>query len=292
MPDNPARFYTRLPEGAVRCDLCPRRCVITPGGAGWCRMRCNAAGELHALSYARPAAVAIDPIEKKPLMNFLPGTRTLSLGAFGCNLECCFCQNSSLSHGTYNANGDWRILTPRETVSLAAANDCPSISLTYNEPTLWIEYAMDIAKLARASGLRTVLVTNGFIEPEPARALYPLVDAANIDVKGFSEEFYESMCGGSLAPVRTACEIFKNEAGGHLELTNLVIPGRNDSPEQQEAYLDWVEAALGTDTPLHFNAYFPAYHYRQSPRTPATLLHALRDRALERGFRNVRLGNI
>lgn len=232
MPDNPARFYTRLPEGAVRCDLCPRRCVITPGGAGWCRMRCNAAGELHALSYARPAAVAIDPIEKKPLMNFLPGTRTLSLGAFGCNLDCCFCQNSSLSHGTYNANGDWRILTPRETVSLAAANDCPSISLTYNEPTLWIEYAMDIAKLARASGLRTVLVTNGFIEPEPARALYPLVDAANIDVKGFSEEFYESMCGGSLAPVRTACEIFKNEAGGHLELTNLVIPGRNDSPEQ------------------------------------------------------------
>lgn len=129
MPDNPARFYTRLPEGAVRCDLCPRRCVITPGGAGWCRMRCNAAGELHALSYARPAAVAIDPIEKKPLMNFLPGTRTLSLGAFGCNLDCCFCQNSSLSHGTYNANGDWRILTPRETVSLAAANDCPSISL-------------------------------------------------------------------------------------------------------------------------------------------------------------------
>lgn len=136
-------------------------------------MRCNAAGELHALSYARPAAVAIDPIEKKPLMNFLPGTRTLSLGAFGCNLDCCFCQNSSLSRGTYNANGDWRILTPREAVSLAAANDCPSISLTYNEPTLWIEYAMDIAKLARASGLRTVLVTNGFIEPEPARALYP-----------------------------------------------------------------------------------------------------------------------
>ena len=292
MSSNPARFYTRLPEGAVRCDLCPRHCVIGRGGCGWCKTRCNEKGELLTLAYARPAAVAIDPIEKKPLMNFLPGTQTLSFGAFGCNLDCCFCQNSSLSRGIYNASGDWRVVTPAEAVSLALANECPSISLTYNEPTIWIEYAMDIAKIARPAGVKIVLVTNGFIDPEAARELYPLADAANIDVKGFSEEFYESMCGGSLAPAKTACEIFKKEAGGHLELTNLVIPGKNDSPAMIEAYLDWVESALGLDTPLHFNAYFPAYHYRQSPRTPASLLRRIGDRARERGFEFVQLGNI
>ena len=255
MSSNPARFYVSLPAGAVRCDLCPRHCVIGRGGSGWCKARCNEEGELLTLAYARPAAVAIDPIEKKPLMNFLPGTQTLSFGAFGCNLDCCFCQNSSLSHGVYNASGDWRVV-------------------------------------ARPAGVKTVLVTNGFIEPEAARELYGLVDAANIDVKGFSEEFYKTMCCGSLEPVKTACEIFKNEAGGHLELTNLVIPGKNDSPRMIEEYLDWVESALGLDTPLHFNAYFPAYHYRQSPRTPASLLHRIGDRARERGFQFVQLGNI
>ena len=292
MPNNSANYYTPLAKGAVRCDLCPRRCVIASGGTGWCGVRCNENGEMLSLAYGRPAAIAIDPIEKKPLTDFMPGTQTFSLGTFGCNLDCCFCQNSSLSHGVYNSFGDWRTLSPEEAVKLALANDCPSISFTYNEPTVWIEYAMDIARLAREAGLKTVLVSNGFIEAEPAREFYPLIDAANIDVKGFSEEFYQSMCGGSLEPVKTACEIFKNEAGGHLELTDLVIPGKNDSPEMTDAYLDWVEAKLGKDTPLHFNAYFPAYHYRQSPRTPASLLHAIGKHATERGFTRVHLGNI
>lgn len=292
MPCNPARYHTRQSGEAVRCELCPRHCVIAAGGTGWCKVRSNENGELLSLAYGRPAAVAIDPIEKKPLMNFLPGTQTFSLGTFGCNLDCCFCQNSSLSHGVYNSHGDWRVLAPHEAVSLALANGCESISFTYNEPTVWIEYAMETARFARNSGLKTVLVSNGFIEPGPAREFYPLIDAANIDVKGFSDEFYQSMCGGSLEPVKTACEIFKNEAGGHLELTNLVIPGKNDSPEMLEAYLDWVEMKLGKETPLHFNAYFPAYHYRQSPRTPPSLLRAFGARAQERGFVNVRLGNI
>lgn len=292
MPCNPAKYHIRLSGGAVRCELCPRHCVIAAGGLGWCKVRCNENGELLSLAYGRPAAVAIDPIEKKPLMNFLPGTQTFSLGTFGCNLDCCFCQNSSLSRGVYNSHSDWRVLAPHEAVSLALANGCESISFTYNEPTVWIEYAAEIARLARAAGLKTVLVTNGFIEPGPARELYPLVDAANIDVKGFSDEFYQSMCGGLLDPVKLACEIFRNETGGHLELTNLLIPGKNDSPELLEAYLDWVEEKLGKDTPLHFNAYFPAYHYRQSPRTPPSLLRAFADRARKRGFLHVRIGNI
>lgn len=289
---NPAKFYTRLPDGVVCCDLCPRHCVISPGGTGWCKVRCNEGGELISLAYGRPAAVAIDPIEKKPLMDFMPGTQTFSLGTFGCNLDCCFCQNSSLSRGVYNSRADWRVLAPHEVVSLAIANECPSISFTYNEPTVWIEYATEIAALARNAGLKTVLVTNGFIESAPAREFYPLIDAANIDVKGFSDEFYHTMCGGSLEPVKTACEIFKNEAGGHLELTNLIIPGKNDAPETVDAYLDWVEAKLGRETPLHFNAYFPAYHYRQSPRTPVSLLESIGKHAKKRGFTRVQLGNI
>ena len=289
---NPAKFYTRLPDGVICCDLCPRHCVLAPKSSGWCKVRCNEEGELISLAYGRPAAVAIDPIEKKPLMDFMPGTQTFSLGTFGCNLDCCFCQNSSLSRGIYNSRGDWRVLAPHEVVSLALANGCPSISFTYNEPTVWVEYAMEIAELARNAGLKTVLVSNGFIESAPAREFYPLIDAANIDVKGFSDEFYHTMCGGSLEPVKVACEIFKNEAGGHLELTNLIIPGKNDSPEMVGAYLDWVEAKLGKDTPLHFNAYFPAYHYRQSPRTPASLLQAIGKHAQKRGFTRVQLGNI
>ncbi len=292
MSSNPAKYYTQMPDGAVGCSLCPRHCVISPGGTGWCKVRCNEGGELLSIAYGRPAAVAIDPIEKKPLMRFLPGSQTFSLGTFGCNFDCCFCQNSSLSNGVYNAHGDWRVLAPHEAVSLALMNGCASISFTYNEPTVWIEYAMEIATLARNAGLKTVLVSNGFIQPGPAREFYPLIDAANIDVKGFSDDFYQSMCNGLLEPVKTACEILKNEAGAHLELTNLVIPGRNDAPEMLEAYLDWVEGVLGLDTPLHFNAYFPAYHYRQSPRTPVSLLRAFCDRARERGFLFVQMGNV
>ncbi|MDR0931949.1 MAG: AmmeMemoRadiSam system radical SAM enzyme [Victivallales bacterium] len=292
MSSNPARFYTRLDANIVRCDLCPRLCEIVPGGIGWCNARCNEDGELLSLGYARPVAVAIDPIEKKPLMDFLPQTQTLSLGTYGCNLDCCFCQNSSLSRGIYNSSDDARIILPVEAVSLALANDCPSISLTYNEPTICAEYAIDIAKIARRAGLKTILVTNGFIAPDAARELYKYIDAANIDVKGFSEEFYSEMCRGTLAPVKTACEIFKNESGGHLELTNLVIPGKNDSPQMIADFLDYVESALGLDTPLHFNAYFPAYHYRQSPRTPATLLRKISDHAHKRGFTRVQIGNI
>ena len=175
---------------------------------------------------------------------------------------------------------------------MALSRGCRSISFTYNEPTVFIEYAVEIAKLARQAGLKTILVSNGWINPAPAAALYRLIDAANIDVKGFSEEFYGRLCNATLAPVLRSCEFFRNECGGHLELTNLVIPGQNDSPQMIDALLDWVEEKLGADTPLHFSAYFPCHRYCDSPPTPRETLFSIREHAAERGFTRIRLGNI
>ncbi len=288
-----AMFYEPLPDGAVRCLLCPRRCVVAPGSAGFCRVRVNRAGKLFAATPGRPAALQADPIEKKPLHWFLPGSRTFSVGTFGCNLGCRFCQNDSLSRRGYPEGfPEEEAYPPERIVELAKAHRSASIAFTYNEPTVFFEYALDIARAARAAGLATVLVSNGWTDPAAARMLYPWIDAANIDIKGFSEAFYRELCDGTLEPVKRNCVFFRKQCGGHLELTNLVIPGRNDDPAQLEAYLDWVESELGADTPLHFTAYFPAGGYRESPPTPPELLRRIRDRAETRGFTRVRLGNI
>ena len=287
-----ADFQSSLPGGEVRCDLCPRACVIAPGRTGFCRVRRNDGGRLVALSFGRPAALQVDPVEKKPLAFFLPGTRTFSLGTFGCNLDCAFCQNFELSRGGYGSGRACPAVSPEEIVQMALSRGCRSISFTYNEPAVFIEYAVEIAKLARQAGLKTILVSNGWINPAPAAALYRLIDAANIDVKGFSEEFYGRLCNATLAPVLRSCEFFRNECGGHLELTNLVIPGQNDSPQMIDALLDWVEEKLGADTPLHFSAYFPCHRYCDSPPTPRETLFSIREHAAERGFTRIRLGNI
>lgn len=287
-----ALFSEPLPGGELRCTLCPRRCRIAPGRTGYCRVRLNREGKLFALTYGRPAALQVDPIEKKPLHFFLPGSRTFSVGTFGCNLGCRFCQNDSLSRSGYPDDFPEQRFSPDRLVELAKIHHCASIAFTYNEPTVFFEYMLDTARAARAAGLATVLVSNGWTDPDAARMLYPWIDAANIDVKGFSEEFYRDLCGGTLEPVKENCVRFRKEFGGHLELTNLVIPGRNDNPGLIESYLDWVEAELGADTPLHFTAYFPAGGYRESPPTPPALLHRIRARAEERGFTRVRLGNI
>ncbi len=286
----PARWWSAEAEGAVRCGLCPRACRIPAGATGYCGVRLNQEGRLVSLSYGHPVSIAIDPIEKKPLRHFLPGTRVLSLGTFGCNLGCLFCQNHTLSRQTYPLAGTLRTVSAQEIVHLTQRERCPSLAFTYNEPAVFAEYAVDIARLARQEGLKTVLVSNGMISDAASDELYPLIDAANIDMKGFSEAFYREMCGGSLRPVLGSLLKLKR-LGVHLEITTLVIPGRNDSDEMTNDWLDWAEENLGRETVLHFSAYFPAYRCR-IPATPAATLHRIRTLCRERGFHNVYLGNI
>ena len=290
-PERPAMFFTRLVDGVAACGLCPRGCRIPPGGVGACHVRRNEGGTLVADTYGRPAALQVDPIEKKPLAAFLPGTFTFSVGTFGCNLGCAFCQNHHLSRHGGALQRAQPIVEPDRIVAMAKRADCRSVAFTYNEPTVFIEYAIDIARLARAAGLGTVLVSNGFISSAARAALYPLIDAANIDVKGFSEDFYSSLCGGSLAPVLESCRYFKREVGGHLEITNLLIPNRNDSTEMIQALLDWMADAVGRETPIHFSAYRPMGGFTEPPTPPATVHRAVA-MAREGGFARVLSGNV
>ncbi len=288
---HPARWWKASDDRSVQCYLCPRACRIAAGEYGFCAVRKNIAGKLYSLSYGKPVALNIDPIEKKPLAEFMPGTKTFSLGTFGCNLNCSFCQNASLARGIYTGAAYERCLPPEKIVELALRNNCRSVAFTYNEPTVFAEYAIDIARLAHEQDLRTVLVSNGCITPRAAQDLYPHIDAANIDMKGFSEEFYESMTESRLKPVLAAVKLLYG-LDKHIELTNLVIPGKNDSMELIDSWLDWVEVNLDKQVPLHFSAFFPAHKYTSSPRTPRTTLLRIKEHAVDRGFSAVYLGNI
>lgn len=288
----PARWAVPEPGGFVRCGLCPRSCRIAPGKAGYCAVRKNRSGLLISQVYGKPAAIQNDPIEKKPLYHFLPGTRTFSIGTFGCNLGCLFCQNSGLSRESGDAAERLSFYPPDVLAEAALQHGCRSVALTYNEPTVWAEYAIDIAKEARKRDLAVVLVSNGYITRSAAEELFPLIDAANIDVKAFTEDFYRDMCSGSLEPVRGSCVFFKKELGRHLELTQLIIPGKNDREQDIDRFLDWTADELGLDTPIHFTAYFPAWRYHESPPTPPALLRRIGERAERRGFLHVHLGNI
>ena len=288
----PARWAVSEPGGSVRCTLCPRNCRIPPGSSGYCAVRKNRSGRLISLVYGKPAAIQNDPVEKKPLYHLLPGTRTFSIGTFGCNLGCLFCQNSGLSRESGETAESLSFYPPDVLAEAALMHGCKSIALTYNEPTVWAEYAIDIAKEAKKRGLAVLLVSNGYISRTAAEEFYPLVDAANIDVKAFTEDFYRDMCAGSLEPVRKSCVFFKKELGRHLELTQLIIPGKNDKEEDIDRFLNWAAEDLGFDTPIHFSAYFPAWRYHESPPTPPALLRKIGERAIRRGFRHVHLGNI
>lgn len=291
MKYHPARWWEPMADQKVRCHLCPRRCLIAPGERGYCEVRQNREGKLFSLVYGYPAAMHNDPIEKKPLYHFLPGTQIFSIGTLGCNLGCLFCQNDTLSNTAPREEMALPFVSPEDVVKLALQHRSCSIAYTYNEPTVFAEYAVETARLAHEAGLKNVFVTNGFITLEAAKEIYPFIDAANFDMKGFSEEFYHSMCQGKLAPVLESIKYF-HFLGKHLEVTNLVIPGKNDAPELIDLYLDWAAENLGVDVPLHFSAYHPAFRFREAPPTPPALLRRIAMRVLERGFHHVHLGNI
>lgn len=265
-------LYTEpLSDKKVKCHLCPHGCLISPGRAGICRVRVNKAGTLYATNYAQISSIAMDPIEKKPLYHFYPGKSILSLGTVGCNFRCSFCQNYSISQ----QDAPTRELAPAQAVRLAQDQgpDCIGLAFTYSEPLMWYEYVLATSEQAQEAGLKTVLVTNGFIQPEPFKKLLPLIDAMNIDIKAFTENYYRQLCRGKLQPVLKTVEA-AIEAGCHVELTTLIVPGLNDSPAEIRALTSWI-ADLSPKIPLHLSRYFPQYKLDLPPTPIQTLEQAL-----------------
>lgn len=285
-----ALYYRKLKNKIVNCNLCPTNCVIKPNNFGNCGARKNIDGTLYSLVYAKPVSLSIDPIEKKPLYHLLPGSYALSIGTLGCNLHCLHCQNYDISQSKAD-QFTGREVQPEELIQVAIKNNCKSVSYTYNEPTIFYEYVLETAKLARKKGIKNTMVTNGYINKEPLKEIYPLIDAANIDLKSLDEDFYKKVCGVRLKPVLEAIKEIK-KIGTWIELTNLIIPGYNDKKEQIEKLVRWVKENVGTKTPLHFSAFYPTYKMLDAPRTsPETLLKA-REIAKKHGLKYIYLGNI
>ena len=284
-----ARFYIPV-EGGVECRLCPHHCRIKEGARGRCRSRECRDGKLWALSYGAPCTLAVDPVEKKPLNNFLPGTWCLSLSCTGCNLSCRWCQNSDISQVAPEEAGHSR-LSPADAVDLCLRRGLPALAYTYTEPFTWWEYMYDIAVLAHSKSLKNILVSAGYVEKEPLRELLPYLDAANIDIKAFDDTFYRKYCGATLAPVLDNI-LTMRAAGVHIEITNLLVTGLNDSPEYVTRLCQWMADNGLQDVPLHFSRYFPRYRMKEPGATPAATLFAARETALSFGIKDVFLGNI
>lgn len=274
----------------LRCSLCPHSCLIADRGRGKCGVRENRGGRLYSLIYGLASSIHLDPIEKKPFFHFMPGSTALSLGSVGCNLSCLHCQNYSISRAR---PGDFQLseTSAEEIVDRALDSGAKSISWTYNEPTIWHEFTKVVSQAAHSAGLKTNYVTNGYIQEPPLRELKGIIDAMNIDVKAFTDEFYREICGGHLAPVLRACEV-SVELGMHLEVTYLLIPGHNDTEQELRRFSEWVAGSLGIDVPVHFSAFHPDYKLTSVPRTPAGRLDAAYDIARSAGLRFVYLGNI
>ncbi|MBU1238600.1 AmmeMemoRadiSam system radical SAM enzyme [Myxococcota bacterium] len=274
----------------VQCDLCPKACRLSEGESGDCRIRYNMGGKLVALTYGRPAAIQVDPVEKKPLFHFLPGSKVFSLATAGCNLHCKNCQNAGLSQANplerkaYSAS-------PETIVASATKKGCAGIALTYSDPVVFYEYALDIAKRAREKRLKVVWVTAGYINPAPLARALPLIDAANLDIKSMSDSFYRSICNATLAPVLATAEAMLR-AGVWLEITNLVIPSLNDTDKDVKNLATFMVTHLSRDVPLHFSRFFPHYQLRNIPPTPPETLIRAREIAQAQGVRHVYIGNM
>jgi pyruvate formate lyase activating enzyme len=288
--DLATRYVTRQADGRLRCDACPRHCTLRDAQKGLCFVRERRGDDIVLTTYGRSSGFCIDPIEKKPLAHFLPGTSVLSFGTAGCNLTCKFCQNWEMS----KSREDDTLTDPASPPQLArAARDtgCASVAFTYNDPTVFLEYAMDVSDACHEAGIRTVAVTAGYIGVEARRDLYAKIDAANVDLKAFTESFYRDVCGADLEHVKETLVYLAKETSVWLEITTLVVPGHNDSDAELHALTAWVREALGPEVPLHFSAFHPDFRMKDVPATPLDTLRRARRIAKEEGLAHVYVGN-
>ena len=287
-----AMFYQKLDGDRVRCGLCRFGCLIGNGKRGHCRVRENRDGVLYSLVYGRAVAEHVDPVEKKPLFHLLPGSRSYSVATVGCNFRCLHCQNYNISQpDEESVERSGSLVPPQTIVERALAAGCRTISYTYTEPTVFFEYAYEIAVLARAAGLKNIFVTNGYIASEPLAAIAPFLDAANIDLKGFTESFYREVVGASLAEVLDCIRDYRKH-GIWLELTTLVIPNRNDSEQELGGIARFIASELGRETPWHVTQFYPTHRLTDQPRTPVNTLRNARRIGVDAGLRYVYEGNV
>jgi len=286
-----ARYWQNIKENIVQCLLCPRKCVLDVGQRGVCTVRINKEGKLYTLGYGNPVAIHIDPIEKKPFFHVAPGEPVFSLAVAGCNMRCIFCQNWQISQSRPDETENYH-LSPEEIVEKTIENNCKFIAYTYTEPTVFYEYMLDIAKLARAKGLKNTMHSCGYINPQPLRELLKYMDAVNVDLKGFSEEFYAKI--GLMAQLRPVLETLKiiKEEGVWLEITNLIIPNFNDDPKKIKEMCIWIKENLGDEVPLHFSRFVPNFKLQNLPPTPIEKLEEAYKIAKDVGLKYVYIGNV
>jgi pyruvate formate lyase activating enzyme len=287
----PGRYWHVLDGGRIQCDLCPRFCVLNEGQRGLCFVRARQNDELVLTTYGRSSGFCVDPIEKKPLNHFLPGTPVLSFGTAGCNLACRFCQNWSISKSR-EVDTLAEVAAPGDIAAAAAAAGARSVAYTYNDPVIFLEYAVDVAAACREQDIRSVAVTAGYVCEDPRAEFFASMDAVNVDLKAFTERFYRKVCGGQLEPVLDTLRYLRHETDVWLEITTLLIPGENDSEAELHELSAWVMDNLGADVPIHFSAFHPDWKMRDIPRTPAATLRRARRIAMQHGIRYAYTGNV
>jgi pyruvate formate lyase activating enzyme len=289
--DAPARWWHALPDGRLQCDLCPRDCRLHEGQRGFCFVRERRGDRMLLTTWGRSSGFCIDPIEKKPLNHFHPGSSVLSFGTAGCNLGCRFCQNWDTTKAKeWDARGEEA--GPAQIASAAARNGCRSVAFTYNDPVIFAEYAMDVADACRERGIKTVAVTAGYVHAQPRREFFEKIDAANVDLKAFSEGFYQKLCFAHLQPILETLEYLAKETRVWLEVTTLLIPGHNDSDHEVTQLVEWFAGHLGPLVPLHFSAFHPDFKMLDVPPTPPSTLRRARELALRAGLEHVYTGNV
>jgi len=288
---HPARWWHRLPDGRIQCDLCPRDCRLHDGQRGACFVRMREGEHMVLTTYGRSSGFCIDPVEKKPLNHFYPGSPVLSFGTAGCNLACKFCQNWDISKSR-DMDRLMDQASPQAIALAAQTSECRSVAFTYNDPVIFAEYAIDTAHACHERGIHTVAVTAGYIHPEPRAEFYAVMDAANVDLKAFTDEFYYKLTGSHLQPVLDTLVYLRHETRVWTEITTLLIPGYNDTDQEIERMSRWIVQELGQDVPLHFSAFHPDHRMREVQPTPATTLSRARHIAQAEGMRYVYTGNV